>query len=461
MNETPEAADDELLPKYAYAELVRLLQTEEQGRFAKLAQTFNVDDEIEDALKKYRRRHQTAGKILCAARSKWEEVKQTKYGTRQSFPDFFQSRYGCRPSNRGQSCAKTYRVMVLTGKIEETDYDENVLEAILITCRIITKVKDEKNHAAVAEAALILHRRSSSATKQLEDLYKRLITNENTGQVELLDNEQFAKIEAPPIGYAPALELASKIVKEGNSPVLGDALATVAASTTDLREARTLAVSAAKIKACLMNNRDEHGKRRFSDEVIDTWMAPEGPVPTVSVASLKADYVAAKGRMQQMENKLKDAGIAPPQLPVLPQPAVPNFIPVPVAESDFDPVWRKAEKVVLKLLRKKGWQVDDVSGQKAGCDFKGRTSEGEEVFVDVKLISRPNEPFTLTDDEMLLAREKGGAYRVALVRLTITHLEVAFICDPASKLEYKKKFRAVYWEFAEYEFRPALMCPLE
>ena len=113
------------------------------------------------------------------------------------------------------------------------------------------------------------------------------------------------------------------------------------------------------------------------------------------------------------------------------------------------------------MLRKSGWHLVDVSGQKAGCDFKGRTPEGEEVFVDVKLISRLNEPFTLTGNERVMAKEKGAAYRLALVRLTRTRLELAFICDPENELQFKEKYRVMVWECAEYEFRPALTCPLE
>jgi hypothetical protein len=181
----------------------------------------------------------------------------------------------------------------------------------------------------------------------------------------------------------------------------------------------------------------------------------------VTAESLKAEHTAARERVQQIEIKLKEAGIDAPQLPVLPQPAIQNFLPAPVAQANFDPPWRNAQNVVLKWLRKSGWKLVDVSGQKAGCDFKGHTPKGDEVFVDAKWISRPNEPFTLTDDEMLLAREKGNAYQVALVRRIDTQLQVAFICDPTNQLEYRQKCRVAYWEFAAYEFRPVMSGPLE
>ena len=74
MSETPETAGKEFLPKYD--ELLRLLQMEKPARFAELAQTFNTDDDLEAAQKHYYSRHQYAGKILSAARTMWDGLRQ-------------------------------------------------------------------------------------------------------------------------------------------------------------------------------------------------------------------------------------------------------------------------------------------------------------------------------------------------------------------------------------------------
>ena len=75
-----------------------------------------------------------------------------------------------------------------------------------------------------------------------------------------------------------------------------------------------------------------------------------------------------------------------------------------------------AEQQVLELLRALGWQVEDVSRQNIGYDIGGRDPEGEDAFVEVKSVDIPRQPFTLTSNEEAVAREKGTAYRLALVR---------------------------------------------
>ena len=434
MSGTPEAAAEELLPKYA--ELVRLLKMEKPERFAELARAFNADDVFEDARKNHHFRHQYAGKILCAARTKWESLQQQRRTYHQTFPDYFEKQNGCRPSNRGQSCANTYRTMVLTGKIAEADYDENTSEAIQTASRVITKVHDKVNHPAVDAAALILRQRSQSSTKELEALLDRLVKDPVTGQVKLLDKAQAAELNARPLGYSPAMALAFRIAKEGHHSVLAAPLKQIAASTSRLEEARSLAVVAANIRASLASNRDEHGQRRFSDELIAAWSTPKGSIPLVTSESLKADYATAKRRVEEIEQKLNAVGFVPTHPPDSLQAASPHLIPKTAVQGITLKRWRGAEQRVLELLRSWGWQVEDVSLQKLGYDLEGRTSEGEDAFVEVKSIENPGQAFTLTSNEHAVASEKGAAYRLALVRLTNTCLEVAFITDPVRRLAF-------------------------
>jgi hypothetical protein len=274
-------------------------------------------------------------------------------------------------------------------------------------------------------------------------LFDRLLKNSVTGQIQLLDEGQTADLNARPISYSPALELAFKIAKEGHHSVLAAPLNELAASTSKLEEARSLAVAATKILASLSSNRDETGQRRFSDEVIASWKAPEASISIVTDESLKADYVAAKKKVQEIEKKLNEAGIAPVQPAASPNVAAPGITLKR---------WRGAEQRVLELLRSWGWQVEDVSLQKLGYDIKGRSPEGEEAFVEVKSIENSRQAFTLTSNEEAVAREKGTAYRLALVRLTNTHLEVAFISDPIRQLKFTRQYRQLVWECVEYEF---------
>jgi hypothetical protein len=449
MNETSETATDGLLPNYA--ELIRLLKMEKLERFVELVRIYNPDDVSEETQKNNQGRQQYAGKLLCAARTMWETLKAEGRNRRQDFPDYFASLTGCRPSSHGSSCAKTYRNLVLTGKIAESDYDENSSNAIEFTSRIISKVEDDINHPAVTAAALILQQRGRTTIQELKMLFDRLAKDSATGQMKLLDEAQAANSNAIPISYSPALELAFKIAKEGHHSVLAAPLNELAASTSKLEEARSLAVAATKILASLSSNRDETGQRRYSDEVIASWKTPEASISIVTDESLKADYVAAKKKVQEIEKKLNEAGIAPVQPTVGPNVAVPGITLKR---------WRGAEQRVLELLRSWGWQVEDVSLQKLGYDIEGCSPEGEEVFVEVKSIENSRQAFILTSNEEAVAREKGNAYRLALVRLTNTHLEVAFISDPVHQLKFTRQYRQLVWECVDYEF-DAKRYPLE
>jgi hypothetical protein len=116
--------------------------------------------------------------------------------------------------------------------------------------------------------------------------------------------------------------------------------------------------------------------------------------------------------------------------------------------------WRAAEEQVLELLEAWGWQATDVSRQNLGYDIEATTPEEVEVFLEVKSIDYPGQPFTMTSNEEAVARQKGKAYRLALVRQTSTDLEVAFIEDPVHRLRLTRQCRQWVWECAAYEFVP-------
>lgn len=116
--------------------------------------------------------------------------------------------------------------------------------------------------------------------------------------------------------------------------------------------------------------------------------------------------------------------------------------------------WRAAEEQVLELLEARGWQATDVSRQNRGYDVEATTPEDMELFLEVKSIDHPGQPFTLTSNEEAVARQKGRAYRLVLVRQTNTDLEVAFIEDPVHRLKLTRQCRQWVWECNHYEFIP-------
>lgn len=116
--------------------------------------------------------------------------------------------------------------------------------------------------------------------------------------------------------------------------------------------------------------------------------------------------------------------------------------------------WRSAEQQVLSVLTALGWEVEDVSRQNIGYDIEGRTPEGKDAFVEVKAIDHPGQTFTLTSNEEVVARQKGKAYRLALVRQTGEHLEIAFIEDPIQNVKLTRQCRQWVWECSAYDFNP-------
>ena len=151
----------------------------------------------------------------------------------------------------------------------------------------------------------------------------------------------------------------------------------------------------------------------------------------------------------QIASKLLPRDSTPSPLQPAPAPA-PASAEIPARLSLTR--WRGAEEQVLELVRGWGWQATDVSRQNLGYDIEATTPENIELFLEVKSIDYPGQPFTMTSNEEAVARQKGKAYRLVLVRQTNSNLEVAFIGDPVHRLRLTRQCRQWVWECAAYEF---------
>lgn len=116
--------------------------------------------------------------------------------------------------------------------------------------------------------------------------------------------------------------------------------------------------------------------------------------------------------------------------------------------------WRSGEQQVLSLLSDRGYILSDVSRQNLGYDLEGMAPEGTPVFIEVKTIDYPGQPFTLTNNEVAVAGEKTEMYFLAIVRQSSEALEVAMIQDPANRLAMTRKCRQWMWECSSYNFEP-------
>jgi len=116
--------------------------------------------------------------------------------------------------------------------------------------------------------------------------------------------------------------------------------------------------------------------------------------------------------------------------------------------------WRSGEQQVCELLIARGWRVYDVSNQNLGYDIEASKPDEGTIYVEVKSIDHPGQPFILTSNEEAVAREKGAAYRLAIVQQTSKSVEIAFIVDPARSLQLVRQVRQWVWFCEQYPFEP-------
>lgn len=116
--------------------------------------------------------------------------------------------------------------------------------------------------------------------------------------------------------------------------------------------------------------------------------------------------------------------------------------------------WRGAEEQVKHIFMAQGWVANDVSRQNLGYDIECVDKDGKKIFVEVKLIASPSQPFTLTSNEEAVARQKGDSYYLAIVQQLGDFLDVCFIPNPVDKLELVRSCRQWVWECSQYPFTP-------
>ena len=177
-----------------------------------------------------------------------------------------------------------------------------------------------------------------------------------------------------------------------------------------------------------------------------------------SFTDLIAEKSGSGTELPRMIESLTDAPTATtliPSKPLVPCQSDGIVASVEMSSQQFSlKRWRGAEQQVLAVLEAWGWKVEDVSRQNIGYDIEGRTPEGEDAFLEVKSIDYPGQAFTLTSNEEAVARQKGKAYRLVIVRQTNDCLEIAFIEDPIHKLKLTRQCRQWVWECGSYEFDP-------
>jgi hypothetical protein len=116
--------------------------------------------------------------------------------------------------------------------------------------------------------------------------------------------------------------------------------------------------------------------------------------------------------------------------------------------------WRGAEEQLRNIFEAEGWAAHDVSRQNIGYDIECENTEGKKLFIEVKLIETPTQPFIMTSNEEAVARQKGDSYIIAIVKQSGDSIEVSFIPHPTKHLELVRQCRQWVWECSNYPYNP-------
>lgn len=126
---------------------------------------------------------------------------------------------------------------------------------------------------------------------------------------------------------------------------------------------------------------------------------------------------------------------------------------VPITSRSL-PAWRGAEEYVAIVLRQYDYKVEDRSRQNLGYDIYAE-KDGRKYYVEVKLLDYAGQPFVMTTNEEVVARECGVSYALALtVRSAGGAVHVQFVHDPVRALKLTRQCRQWVWECSDYVFEP-------
>jgi len=123
----------------------------------------------------------------------------------------------------------------------------------------------------------------------------------------------------------------------------------------------------------------------------------------------------------------------------------------PELEAKFTKAWRVAEQCVAQVLRSQGYTVEDRSRRNLGYDLYA-TKDNRDHYIEVKLLEHSGDPFAITSNEEIVARQYGESYTLALTLLGKGGVHIQFIHDPITKLPFERVCKQWVSECSNYEF---------
>lgn len=115
------------------------------------------------------------------------------------------------------------------------------------------------------------------------------------------------------------------------------------------------------------------------------------------------------------------------------------------------PKWRSAENACVEIEKFLGNEARDVSTQNLGYDVESITPEGKERHIEVKLLSKSDRTFCLTNNEYTAAHQYGDSYFICLLHQGDEKSKAVYIQNPLSKLKLEKRIRQWEWFCEEYQ----------
>ncbi len=112
--------------------------------------------------------------------------------------------------------------------------------------------------------------------------------------------------------------------------------------------------------------------------------------------------------------------------------------------------WRSAEQQCIELEKYFGNDAIDVSRQNIGYDVKSTTPDGENRFIEVKLLNSSTASFTITNNEYTAAHQYGENYIICLLIQSENNSKVIYIKDPLKSLHFEKRVRQWEWYCEQY-----------
>lgn len=122
--------------------------------------------------------------------------------------------------------------------------------------------------------------------------------------------------------------------------------------------------------------------------------------------------------------------------------------------------WRRAEEYIDDYFKALGYSVKDVSKQNLGYDLE-ISNEFEIKYIEVKMIDYFGKPFTMTNNEWIVANGYNEKYSIALVKIANSFIEVIFVENPTKFLEFQRKSLQWVFECSEYSNQKIVKIEIE